>query len=78
MRVMTMPEAGANGYMPLTKTQLAVLAERAAGWSTSDVAVRLEIPRSQVEELLDEARGILGATHTPHAVAEAFRAGYLA
>ena len=78
MRVMTMPEAGANGYLPLTKTQLAVLTERAAGWSTSDVAARLEIPHTQVEELLDEVRGILGATHTPHAIAEAFRAGYLA
>ena len=75
MSVMTMPEAGP---MPLTDTQLMVLAERAAGWSTSDVATRLEIPRSQVDELLDEVRGILGATHTPHAVAEAFRAGWLA
>lgn len=78
MRVMTMPEARPLGPMPLTETQLAVLAERAAGWSTGDVAVRLEIPRSQVEVLLDEVRGILGATHTPHAVAEAFRAGWLA
>ncbi len=42
MRVMTTPEAGAIGPvgpMPLTKTQLVVLAERAAGWSTSDVAL---------------------------------------
>ncbi len=78
MRVMTMLEARPLGPMPLTETQLAVLAERAAGWSTGDVAVRLEIPRSQVEVLLDEVRGILGATHTPHAVAEAFRAGWLA
>ena len=75
MSVMTMPEAG---LMPLTEMQLAVLTERAAGWSTSDVATRLELPRSQVEELLDEVRGILRATHTPHAVAEAFRAGWLA
>ena len=75
MGVSTMPEVGT---MPLTKTQLAVLAERAAGWSTSDVAARLEIPRHQVEDLLDEVRGILGATHTPHAIAEAFREGWLA
>lgn len=75
MRVSTTPEARAT---PLTKTQLAVLAGRAAGWSSSDVAVRLDIPRSQVEELLDEVKSILGATHTPHAIAEAFREGWLA
>ena len=75
MSVMTMPEAGP---LTLTEPQLTVLTERAAGWSTGDVATRLEIPRSQVEELLDEVRGILGATHTPHAIAEAFRAGWLA
>ncbi len=74
MSVMTMSEAGP---VPLTEIQLAVLTERAAGWSASDVATRLEIPRSQVEVLLDEVRGILRATHTPHAVAQAFRAGWL-
>ena len=75
MRVRMVKEAGP---VPLSKKQLHILAERASGWSNSELAARLELPRYEVDDMLDEARRIVGATHTPHVVAHAFREGWLA
>ncbi|MDQ3672698.1 MAG: LuxR C-terminal-related transcriptional regulator [Actinomycetota bacterium] len=72
-----MPAEPLVPHIPVTPFQLRVLRRVAAGLTAAEIATELDFSHSHIKKTLAQARVALGARNLAHAVALAFREGFI-